>query len=130
MLVSLRQHCVNQPPLFFNINELTSVDCHKHLGITISNDLKRDKQIDDIIKTTGKKVDALSHLMHRLDRKSLELLYTTYVRPSLEYGDVLLCNISISQMENIEQKHAENIIKGAIRGVSRHVVYHELGWDD
>ena len=131
MLVSLRQNTVNQPPLFFNNNELTSVDSHKHLGITISNDLKWDKHIDNVIKTTGKKVDVLSRLMYRLDRKSLELLYTTYVRPSLEYGDALLCNISITQKENLElvQKRAGKIISGAIRGVSRDVVYNELGWE-
>ena len=108
-----------------------SVNSHKHLGITLSNDLQWEKHIDNIIKATGEKVDVLSRLMYRLDRRSLEVLYTTYVRPSLEYGDVLLSNISISQKESIElaQKRAGKIISGAIRGVSINIIYHELGWE-
>ena len=97
----------------------------------ISNDLKWDKHVENVVKTAGKKVDVLSRLMYKLDRQSLELLYTAFVRPSLEYGDVLLCNISDSQKENLElvQKRAGKIISGAIRGVSRDIIYLELGWD-
>ena len=40
--------------------------------------------------------------MYRLGRLSLELLSTIYVRLSLEYDEVVLCDIPISQEGNVE----------------------------
>ena len=90
MLVSLRRNIQDHPPLYFGNSELTTADSHRHLGITISNDLKWDKHIPNIIKKSGTEVDVLSRLLYKSDRQSLERLCTAFVRPSLEYGDVLL----------------------------------------
>ena len=131
MLVSLRKNSLNHPALLFNNNELTNVKTHKHLGLVLSDDLKWDNHIDNIVKTAGKRVDVLSRLMFKLDRHTLEILYTAFIRPTLEYGDVLLSNITDMQCEKLElvQKRVGKIVSGAIRGVSRDVIYHELGWE-
>ena len=68
--------------------------------------------------------------MYRLDRKTLEIIYKSFFRPVLEYGDILMSNITEEQSALIEQVHkrAGSIISGAIRGTSSAVLYEELSW--
>ena len=69
--------------------------------------------------------------MYTLDRQTLEIMYKSFIRPILEYGDVLLSNITEGQSYKLEcvQKRCGRIVGGAIRGTSRNEMYQELGWE-
>ena len=130
MIIS-NKHEVQHPPLFLDGTRIEHVTSHKHLGITISNNLKWDDHVSSIVTKAGQRVDVLSRLMYKIDRHSLNILYTTFIRPTLEYGDVLLCNLTENQKYQIEmvQKRAGRIVSGATRGVTRNTIYSELGWE-
>ena len=130
MIVSFK-HDVYHPPLFFNDTQIDVVSSHKHLGITLSDNLKWNDHVHSSVTKAGQKVDILSRLMYKVDRYTLNVLYKTFVRPTLEYGDVLLCNLTENQKYDIEmvQKRAGRIISGATRGVPRNIIYTELGWE-
>ena len=56
--------------------------------------------------------------------------YKAYVRPHLDYGDIIYdnsSNASLSQIIESVQYNATLAITGAIRGSSREKLYHELG---
>ena len=65
---------------------LTFVEDINDLGITISNDLKVSKHIGKIIKKANQAVHFLVSRFISKDRNILLALYTTYIRPILEYN--------------------------------------------
>ena len=99
-------------------------------GYDLYQKLLLGNQVDDIVIKAGKGVDILAHLMYRLDRNSLEIIYKSFIRPTLEYGDIIMSSMSDEQSQLIEHvnKRAGCIISGAIRGTSSSVLFEELSW--
>ena len=77
-----------------------------------------------------------------LPRQTLDELYKLYVRPHLDYGDVIYHTPQITceftnivsltnQMEKLEsvQYSAALAVTGAWKGTSREKLYDELGWE-
>lgn len=73
---------MNQQP----INE---VNLHKHLGITFSSDCKWHDQIIELKTKAWQRINIMRKLKFTLDRKSLETIYFSFIRPLLEYADVV-----------------------------------------
>ena len=61
----------------------------------------------------------------------IDLSYKLYVRPHLDYGDVIYHNQRDDLMKLIEQVHykAALIVSGCWQGTSREKLYDELGWE-
>ena len=66
-----------------------------------------------------------------LPRSSLLTIYKSFLRPHLDYGDVIydqLNNSSLSiQIESVQQYNAAQAITGAITETSKEKLYQELG---
>ena len=58
-------------------------------------------------------------------------MYKIYVRPHLDYGDVIYHNQSLESMDLLEavQYQAALIVTGCWKGTSRDKLYAELGWE-
>lgn len=69
------------PELFFQDCQLDIVSSHKHLGLTLSDDLKWSVYINDIVNIVCKKLGLLKKLKFTLGRDKLSKLYITFVRP-------------------------------------------------
>ena len=74
---------------------------------------------------------SLRSISFTLNRKSLEKLYISYIRPLLEYADVLWHNCSASCSEKLEkvQISAARVVTGATRHVSTRLLLEEVGWE-
>ena len=131
MTASRKRNKPLHPPLVFNTHALHEVASHKQLGVTFSSNLTWTKHISDICIKAGKRVDILANLKYRLDRKTLEILYSSYIRPILEYGDVVWSNCNNEDVTLIEgvQLRAARIVSGAICGTSHARIYEELAWE-
>ena len=94
--------------------QITEVECHKHLGLYFSNNLTWHNQINYILEKAWRRINAMRKLKFRLDRKSLEVIYTSFIRPILEYGDVVWDNCSQYEKQEIEkvQIEAARIVTG------------------
>ena len=68
-------------------------------------------------------------LKFHLDRKSLDIIYTSFIRPILEYADVVWCNLTEYQEDELEkiQIEAARIVTGATKLVSH--LYRETCWE-
>ena len=77
------------PPLFMEGTQLFEVDSHKHLGIIFQTDCSWHKHIDNVKEKAWSRVNAMGKLKFDFDRKSLETVYLTFIRPILEYTDSL-----------------------------------------
>ena len=110
--------------------EVIQVISHKHLGINLQEDGKWSTHIDDITRKANRRVDILSSLKNLLNRNSLEKLFITYIRPILEYGNVIWSNLNhyeATELEKIQLK-AARVVLGAKKGTSHAKLYDDLGW--
>ena len=70
-------------------------------------------------------------LKHSLCREALIKIYMSFIRPILEYGDIIWDNCSerdAALLEDVEVT-AARIITGIIINSSRTILYNEIGWD-
>ena len=70
-------------------------------------------------------------LKFKLDRKSLETIYTTFIRPFLEYGDNIWDNCTQAEKYELDkiQNEAARIATGATKLVSINNLYKEICWE-
>ena len=82
------------PPLFMGDTQNKEVVQHKHLGLII-NDFSWNNLVEMLQDKAFKRLGALRKHKFNLDRRSLNKLYTTFIRPLLEYADIIWDNCSI-----------------------------------
>ena len=70
-------------------------------------------------------------LKFKLDRRSLQIIYFTFIRPILEYADVVWNNCTQSEVNELEkiQNEAARIVTGATKLVSINSLTQETGWE-
>lgn len=70
-------------------------------------------------------------LKYKINRESLIKIYFAFIRPVLEYGDVVWDNCTDEQSNLLEsiQIEAARIITGLRRNSSKQYLYQELGWE-
>ena len=139
---SRKKNEIDHPVILFNDVPVKKVDEYKHLGIILDSTLSFSAHIKSAISKTRKGIGLLKCLSKYLPRHSLNELYKLYVRPHLDYGDVIyhipakVCEFSQNiilpnVMEKLEsvQYSAALAVTGSWRGTSREKLYAELGWE-
>ena len=121
---------VTCPRLLLNNIPILEVKSHKHLGCHLDSNSKWNTHIAEILAKAGRRVDILRGLKYKLDRRSLEILYTSFIRPILEYAQSVWSNCNNTHKSSIEsiQLSAMRVITGAIRGTSHRKLYAETGF--
>ena len=118
------------PPLHFSGEAVQEVIKHKHLGVTFNNKLTWKNHVQDIIGTVSKFLDIMHKLSKDLDRKSLEIIYQTFVRSKMEYSCIIWDDCSDIDKIALEkcQMRAARIVTGAKKGTSNDLLYSETKW--
>ena len=108
------------------IKEVTS---HKHLGLFLSNDGKWHEHINYITEKAWIRVNVMRKIKFQLDRRSLEIIYISFIRPLLEYADVVWDNCTRYEVSAIEkvQLEAARIVTGTTELVSLDELANRLG---
>ena len=129
MLMSRKRDLVHHPPLVFQDHQLEHMDQHKHLGLVFRNDLRWNDHINAILAKATKQLNILKTLQFRLDRKTLEIIYTSFIRPLMEYGNVVWDGCTQSDALKLEsvQLAAARVISGAMRTTFDAKLYEETG---
>ena len=129
MVISKKRKPHQYPDLIFMNEILENVTEHKHLGLVIRSDLTWTSHINELVTKGMKMVNILKYLQFRLSRKSLEILYLSFIRPLLEYGSVVWSNCTSQDSQNLEnvQLAAARIITGATSGTRHQLIYEESG---
>ena len=86
----------------------------------------------DLAKVQGWALYLLRKLRNLLPRAALLTLYKPFIRPYLDYGDIIYeqaFNSSFHEKLEPIQYKASLAITGAIRGTSREKLYNELGFE-
>ena len=111
--------------------QIKEVESHKHLGGILSNDCSWQKHIDFIKEKAWTRRNIMRGLKYDPDRKSLETIYKSFIRPLLEYADVIWDNCTQQNKNELElmQLAAARISTGATKLVSFANLYIETGWE-
>ena len=92
--------------------------------------LNFEEHLKTIVNKTNKTIGLLRKFQNFLLRKLLLTIYKSFIRPHLDYGDVIYYqsyNTFFHQRLESLQYNAALAITGAIRGTSRENLYSELG---
>ena len=128
---SLKRNLSITPKIIFNAVQVKQVSEHKHLRIIFSEDMKWSKHIAHITSKANQRLGALYRQSQKMTRVQIETLYSSSIRPILEYGSVLFDNCSITDSKLIEavQRRAAVLSTGAIRRIETTKLMTETGWD-
>ena len=130
VLFSRKKQQVIHPDLTFNNSPVSNVVSQKHLGLILDNRLSFTEHLNSKLPKINKGIGLIKHLSKYLPRKSLLCIYKSFIRPHLDYGDVIYDqpnNIAFCTKIETFQYNAALAITGAIRGTSRNKLYKELG---
>ena len=116
--------------LTFNKSNVASSPSVKHLGMLLDSRLNFNEHVQSKTNKCYKIIGLIKKLSIHLPREALLRIYKSFVRPNLDYGDIIFDkpnNESFkSRIESIQYK-ACVAITGAIQGTSRECLYRELG---
>ena len=131
LLISRKANQTFHPPLYFDGIPIQEVTNHKHLGLIFNNTCHWGQHIDYIVDKACKKLNILRSLKFDLDRLTLQIMYFSFIRPVLEYGDIIFDNCPSYYSEKLEKINTEaaRIVTGATKLVSINTLYNECGWD-
>ena len=118
---------VFHPPLRFN-NNVSQASSQKHLGLTLDNRLTFDEHLTNESNKISKTIRLLRKLQNNLPRLALLTIYKCFIRPHLDYGDIIYDQgYNLPFHQSIDAVQCCFSLKGAIRGSSREKLYQELG---
>ena len=79
----------NRPCLIFSHNTVSFTEFHKHLGIVLDSRLDFKGYLEVIFKKVTKTIRLLYKLQNLLPKKSLITVYKSFIRPHMDYGDII-----------------------------------------
>ncbi len=102
---------------FYDGELLRKVTDHDHLGVTISNDLRWTKHINNLLRKVSCGVSLCKTLVyrHHLPSAVIKRFYQSCVRPRLEYCNAVWCGTPKSTLRRLERVQLQ--VARAIAGV-------------
>ena len=119
-------------PLYFNENLVKSSSTQKHLGMILDTKVDFSLHLKNVQNKVNKTIGLLRKLQDTLPRTSLITIFKSFIRPHLDYGDIIYDRAyNTSFHQNIESVlyNAALAITDAVRGTSREKLYQELGFE-
>ena len=116
-----KKNDTSHPSLYFNNARIERQSVQKHLALFFDEKLSFLEHIDVKIKKATVGFNLMCKLNLLLPRTSLLTVYKCFIRPHLDYGDVIYDQLNLYSLANkIEsvQYNAALVITGTIRGTS------------
>ena len=137
----------------FSRVDVMPVHYHKHLGFVLDSKMNYIKHIDGKIGEANQGIGLIKRLYNYLPRKALIQIYTSFIRPHLDYCDVnyhkptyddihskYYCERAKSDPVNTNHEFTYKIesiqynaalpISACVRGISKEKLFAELGFID
>lgn len=110
IIFSRKQNKPYHPPINMDQHQINQVNSHKHLGIIFSSNCTWHDHLEYIKAKAWHRINIMRKLKFILDRNSLQTIYISFIRPVLEYADVV--------WNNCTQYEANELEKNSKRGCS------------
>ena len=123
------------PLLYFNENQVVSKQEQKHLGLILDSGLTFHSHVREKIISARSGIGVIRFLSKYVTKDVLDQMYKLYVRPHLDYGDIIYhkfdpdFTLEFTRKLESTQYTAALAVSGAWRGTNRNKRYEELGWE-
>ena len=128
VIFSCKVNFTAHPQLVFNYNPVHETATQKHLGMFLDFKLNFQEHFENILNKGNKTIGLLRKLQNT--RPSLLTIYKSFIRPHLDYGDIIYdqaYNAFFQQKVESIQYNAALAITGALYGTSKEKLFEELG---
>ena len=130
VIFSRKTSSQSHPVLTFDNSPVTETTHHKHLGLILDAKLNFKEHLKEKMSKAYKGIAVLRKLQNIIPRNSLLIIYKSFIRPHLDYGDIIYDQPNkgsfCQKIESILYQAAV-AITGAIHGTSQTKLYKELG---
>ena len=89
VLFSRKKQIQNHPTISLNNVQVERTTYQKHLGVILDEKLNFKEHVDSTISKVNKGISLIKKLGHSLPRKSLVTIYKVFLRPLIDYGDII-----------------------------------------
>lgn len=115
----------------FDDNIISTIESHRHLGVSFNTDAKWNVHIENIVSSVSKRINILRKLKFKISRSNLEKLYLVYIRPIFEYASEVWDNCGYVNAIKLErlQLEAVRIVTGLPVFANSNLIFRELGWE-
>ena len=122
VIFSRKSKAISHASLIFNNNNVIQTTSQKHLGIILDTRLSFEKHLETVLCKINKTIGLIQTMQNLPPRTALITLYKAFVRPLLDYGDIIYDqahNASFHQKLESLQYNACLAMTGVTRGSSR-----------
>ena len=130
VVFSRKRSSVSHPTLTFNNISVSQTSSQKHLGMHLDKKLNFEEHLSKVETKVKKSVGIIRKLQNILPRSALLTVYKSFIRPLLDYGDIIYdkaFNESFHEKLESLQYSAALAITGSIKESSTEKLYEELG---
>ena len=119
------------PPIVMNDQPINEVRTQMRFCVFLSSDCQWHDHLDYIKSEAWSCVSVMHKFKFKLNRKSLQTIYFSCIRPLLEYADVIWDNCTQYEVNELEkiQNEAALTVTGATKLVSINSLNLETGWE-
>ena len=89
VIFSRKINKIDHPSLYFNENLVKSSSTQKHLGMILDTKLDFRLHLKNVQNKVNKTIGLLRKLQDTLPRASLITIFKSFIRPHLDYGDII-----------------------------------------
>ena len=121
VLFSRKVKVAAHPHFVFNNSLVHETTTQKHFGMFLDLKLNFQEHFENMLNKVNKTIGLLRKLQNTLPRPSLLTIYKSFIRPHLDYGDIIydhVYNASFQQKIESIQYNAVLAITGVMRGTS------------
>ena len=130
VVFSRKTNKINHPTITFNTVPVACAPCQKHLGLYLDEKLNFKHHINVTVSKANKGIEIIKRLSDIRPRNSLITIYKSFIKPHLDYCDVIYDqpnNESFCSKTERIQYNAALAITGEIRETSQTKLHNELG---
>ena len=84
-----KKNIINHPVVFFNTLPIKRKSTQKHLGLLLDEKSNFSEHINEKLEKVTKSINLLLKLNVTLPCSSLLIIYKSFIRPHLDYGDIV-----------------------------------------
>ena len=130
LIISNKKDTNLNPRVSLNGHVIDEVTTYTYLGLKFANNLRWNHHINDISIKARKRLNLMIPLKFKLDRYSLEVMYNSFVLPTMEYANVVWGGTYDCDILKLERIHIDGmrLVSGATARSNIANLYDETCW--